>query len=84
MSCRGIISSTVEVTSGIASRLYNWVTSPFRAEPEVKPEDQEENEDNDEERSPSEDGEEGDPSVPDEEAESEEHEAKPEAEEVRQ
>lgn len=42
---RGLISSTVEATSGVANRVYNWITSPFRAEPETKPEDDEDKED---------------------------------------
>lgn len=78
MSCRGIISSTVEATAGLASRVYNWVTSPFRAEPEPKAEDQEDNEDTD---AGAEEGSE-DPPVPEDAEESKPEEAKPEAEEV--
>ena len=31
--CRGILSSTVKATSGLANRLMSWVTSPFRETP---------------------------------------------------
>lgn len=34
--CRGLLSATVDATTGLASRLMSWVTSPFRESPPPK------------------------------------------------
>lgn len=49
--CRGLISSATEATLGLTSRLFNWIASPFRADPEpaaVDSADSEDDEDDEE------------------------------------
>lgn len=34
VACRGFLSSATQATVGLTSRVFSWITSPFRADPE--------------------------------------------------
>lgn len=51
VGCRSLLESAADVTASLSSRVFSWITSPFRAAAEPAAEESEDSEDNEEKKS---------------------------------